>query len=454
MAPIARVVADLYDLQQTPAFEEVLSARSPDGGERVPLTLVPPASIEDLVRRRQECRVLASFTHGMLGRGPDFGNILITSFAARSDFFGDDQPWGENVRRFHRHCLARDPFVVHASINPQADRSLSSAEQADPFIHLRVVEDRPDGVLVRGAKMVATMAPIADELLVFPLPSLQRGDEPYALAFVIPIETPGLRLLCRDPALARGRNAFDYPLSTKYDEVDATCVFDDVLVPWDRIFLNGNVEMANSLFDATGARAQTGHQGVVRITCKSELMAGVAIELAEASGTSSFLHVANMLGELLSYHELLDGLLMASESRAEIAGGLATPATSPILAARCRFPGFYERMVQIIQTLGGGSLLTAPSLAAVEDHDGGDVERYFRGKGNRPTRERIALLRLAWDLVGTDFGQRQLQFERYHAGDPFRLNSSLFAGHEWADPREAVARVLGSAATEVSADGE
>lgn len=454
LAATAGTIASLYDLQRDPGLEEVLSAPSPDGDGRVPVALLPPASVADLERRRHACRALATETHGLVGRGPDFGNILVATFAARSEFFAAADPlWGENAKRFHQHCLAADPFVVHASIAPQADRSRSSSEQKDAFVNLRVVEERPDGLLVRGAKMVATLAPLADELLVFPLPGLQPGDEPYALAFSIPVETPGLRLLCRDPALAHGREPLDHPLSTRYDEIDATCIFEDVLVPWERVFLHGDVAMANSLFDATRARPQTGHQGVVRALCKAELMAGVAIELARASGTDSFLHVQEMLGELLSYRELLDGLLRASEARAETTGDLVSPAVTPILAARCRFPGMYERMVQIIQTVGGGSLLTAPSQAALNDGDGAGVERFFSGKGERPARERIALLRLAWDLVGTDFGQRQLQFERYHAGDPFRLSASLYDNYEWDEPRAAVRRALGHPDLEGAADG-
>lgn len=443
LAPTADTIAGLYDQQGDPDLEGTMSRPSGVAGERVPISLLPPASREDLAQRGRACGIVADETFGLLGRTPDFGNILIASFAASSEFFAAaDQSWAENVRSFHRHCLATDTFVVHASINPQTDRSKASSQQGDPFLHLRVVREQPDGLVVRGAKMVATLAPLADELLVFPLPRLQPGDEPYALAFAIPIATPGLRLLCREPALGHRREPFDYPLSTNFDEIDATCVFDDVVVPWDRVFLYGQVEMANTLFDATRARPQTGHQGLVRSVSKAGLMAGVAIELADMSGASSFLHVQDMLGELLAYRELLAGVLCSAEAHAESVNGLFSPAMEPILSARCQFPHMYRRMVEIIQTIGGATLLTAPAKAALEGPHGADVDRYFQGRGNTTTEARAALLRLAWDLVGTDFGQRQMQFERYHAGDPVRLSASLYADRDWAPLRRVAERAL------------
>ena len=391
LAPTTGTIAALYDLQRNPDLEGAMSGLSPVVEERVPISLLPPASQEDLERRRRACRIVAEETFGLLGRTPDFGNILIAAFAASSEFFAaGDRRWAENVESFHRHCLATDSFVVHASINPQTDRSKASSEQEDPFRHLRVVRERSDGLLVRGAKMVGTLAPLADELLVFPLPRLSPGDEPYALAFSIPIATPGLRLLCREPALGHRREPFDYPLSTNFDEIDATCVFDDVLVPWDRVFLHGNVDMANTLFDATRARAQTGHQGLVRTSCKAELMAGVAIELASMSGASTYIHVQDMLGELLAYRELLGGVLCSAEARAETVAGFTSPAIEPILAARCQFPRMYRRMVEIIQTIGGATLVTAPARGALDGPNGEDVERYFQGRTDATTEESCA----------------------------------------------------------------
>ena len=145
-------------------------------------------------------KVWAEASFGLLGRSPDFLNTVLMAWAENADFFGQRGPqFADNVRNYYKHCREHDLFATHAIVNPQTDRSKGSHEQADQFAHLGVVEETKDGLIVRGAKMLATHGPTADELLVYPEPGIREGAERYVLAFGIPCATKGLKFICREP---------------------------------------------------------------------------------------------------------------------------------------------------------------------------------------------------------------------------------------------------------------
>jgi 4-hydroxyphenylacetate 3-monooxygenase oxygenase component len=426
-----QAVAHLYDLQHEPRWAETLTYECAEAGGRIGMTFRIPVTHDDLVARRRAIELWASTTFGMFGRSPDFFNSAIAAFAAASDYFAKVDPrFGSNILNFYHHARTHDLYLTRATIPPQVDRSRSSAEQEDSYSNLRVVRETDAGLIVRGAKMISTNAPIADELLVFPLPGLKPGDEPYALSFCIPMSSPGLRFICREPFDNGQRSHFDHPLSSRFEEIDATCVFDDVVVPWERLFFYGDVKTANVLYGETMARNHAGHQAMVRSLIKAELLVGIAIALAETSKTSAFLHVQQMLGELIGDLEVIRALIQRSETEARLSlWGNLCPAIEPIQAFRCCFPRMNSRMVEAIQSLGGGSLLSTPSEQDLDAPISADIARYFRGAGV-PASDRIALLKLAWDVTGDAFGQRQLLYERYHAGDPVRLAASQYASYD------------------------
>lgn len=430
-APSIRAVGHLYDLQVEPNHSDVLTYSPSDSDELSAIPYRIPRSHEDLVARRKAIDVWARTTFGMFGRSPDFFNAAITAFAAASDFFSRIDPrFGKNVQDFYLYARTNNLFLTRATIPPQVDRSASSASQPDLYTNARVLRETPRGLVIRGAKMISTNAPIADELLVFPLPGLQPGDEPYALSFCIPISTPGLRFICREPFDGGRRSHFDHPLSSRFEEIDATCVFDDVLVPWERVFFYGDVATANILYGETMARNHAGHQAMARSVVKAELLVGIAIALAEASKTSAFLHVQQMLGELLSDLEVVYSLVQRSESEAQMSEwGNLCPAIEPIQAFRVCFPKINARAIEAIQTLGGGGFFSTPSEADLNSPVAGDIARYLRGAGVTAER-RISLLKLAWDVTGDAFGQRQMLYERYHAGDPVRIAASQYQTYD------------------------
>ena len=220
---------------------------------------------------------------------------------------------------------------------------------------------RLDGLIVRGAKMLATHGPTADELLVYPLPGVREGEERYVLAFGIPTSTPGLRFICREPFDTGDQSQWDHPLGARFEEPDAVCVFDDVLIPWDRVFLYNDVKMGNALFAQASIRNHTGHQTAIRGLAKCQLMTGIAIAMTRTVKSDVFLHVQEQLGELLGYLQLIEAAILMAEDKAEPTGrGALRPAYAPLQALRYHLPKMYERMVQVTQVLSAGGLLINP----------------------------------------------------------------------------------------------
>jgi 4-hydroxyphenylacetate 3-monooxygenase oxygenase component len=400
---------------------------SEDTRELAGTSFMIPRSHADLAKRRQAMKVWADATFGMVGRSPDYLNTVLMTWAEGADFFGQRGPqFADNVRNYYKLCRDKDLFLTHAIVNPQTDRSKGSHQQGDEYAHLGVVEETKDGLIVRGAKMLATHGPTADELLVYPQPGNREGEEKYMLAFGIPCATKGLKFICREPFDDGRQSLWDHPLGARFEEPDAVCVFDDVLIPRDRVFLYGDVKMGNELFKQASIRNHTGHQTAVRGLAKCQLMTGIVIALTRTVKSDGFLHVQEQLGELLGYLQMIEGAILLSEQNAEPTGrGAIRPAYAPLQALRYHLPKWYERMVQVTQTLAAGGLLISPTEADLRSEIGPDIARYYKGAGVE-AEERIRLYKLAWDATGTQFGQRMLQYERYYAGDPVRIAASYY----------------------------
>ena len=258
-------IAKLYDIQHDPKYQDEITHISKETGERVSNAFLFPETSEDLQKRSKLFEVYARMTYGLMGRTPDFLNVVVTSMAHNSWFLDKyNQDWSKNIKDYYTYIRDNDLFLTHAIINPQNDRSKQSHEQKETYTHLGTVEEKEEGILVRGAKMLATLAPITDEVIIYSFPGFTPGDERHAVAFALPIDTPGLRIICREPMQDGTRSMFDHPLASRYEEMDALLVFNDVLVPWNRVFLYNNVEAANRLYPMTGIAEQPAHQSGVR----------------------------------------------------------------------------------------------------------------------------------------------------------------------------------------------
>ena len=421
----AEAIARVYDTQL--AHAEVCLAPSPDDGRLVNRTHLIPRTREDLERRRASMEIIAAATGGMMGRVPDYLNVTFACFAGARDVWArrGNERGADNIVAYQRLMRDRDLSTTHAIMNPVADRSQADADQMGGEISLHKVGECAEGIIVRGARMLATLAPFADEISVYPGSDLRPGDEAYALAFALPMSTPGLRFICRD-SFAKPKSAFDYPLSARFDEMDAVVVFDDVVVPWDRVFLDGDVVGYSEVITNTGWRGHIMHQAFTRAYVKLVFAFGLGHVMAQTTGVARFDHVQEKLGQIWSMTELTRCALVACEAESYLDDhGVWYPNDRPLMSLRGEMPKWLPRTHELLQLIGGGSFMATPSEADFNSPIRGDIEKYFQAAGADAER-RVRLFRLAWDFIGSDLGGRSELYERFYLSDSWRMTQLAY----------------------------
>jgi 4-hydroxyphenylacetate 3-monooxygenase len=422
-------LAELYDLQWRHADKMLFD--SPSSGRKVARSFMLPATRQELSSISTAMKVWADHTRGMMGRAPDYINRALSGYAAGAAFLGEVDPrFGANATRCHAYLREHDRCLTHTLIPPQANRAVNSARQADPYLAARVKEETDAGIVVRGCRMLATL-PVSDELMVFPSTLLKSPEEdaPYAFGFLIPNDTPGLRFICRE-SLDYGRSHFDHPLGSRFEEMDAVVVFDDVFVPWENVLLYRDINRCNQAYARTGAVVHMTHQVIVKNIAKAEFMMGLAHLLVDSIGAEGFQHIHEKLAELWVTMETMKAFLRAAEADAALdEWGVMRPAWNPLDAARNLFPRLYPRMVEIIQQIGASGLVAMPVEADLKGPLVEDIKHYYQA-ARAEAFDRIPLFRLAWDVSLSAFGSRQVLYERFFFGDPVRMAGALLASHK------------------------
>jgi 4-hydroxyphenylacetate 3-monooxygenase len=408
------------------------------------MSFLEPKSREDLVRRREMMHVWARWSNGMLGRTGDYLNSALMAMAGAAEWFAQGDPrFGENVRNYYEYVRERDLLLTHTLIMPQANRAKQVSEQKDPFLAARIAEERDDGVVLRGARMLATIGPIADELLVMPS-TVIRGtpeDAPYSYALAVPTDASGLRFLCRE-SFDLGRSHFDHPFGSRFDEIDAIVVFDDVLVPYERCFVLQNPELCNGIYNDTTAAVHMTHQVVARTSAKTEFMLGLVSLITEAIGIEQFQHVQEKVAEVVVALEIVNALLATAENEgAPNRFGVFTPSWPPLNAARNWYPRASQRFPEILRTLGASGLMALPTEADAFGPAREDVERYLQGAAIDGI-DRVRLFRLAWDTCLSAFAGRQTLYEYFFFGDPVRMAGALVGSYDREPYKERVREFL------------
>jgi 4-hydroxyphenylacetate 3-monooxygenase len=415
-----RTIAALYDLQHDPQLRDEMTYVSPTTGDRVGLSFIIPRTPQELEQRRTMMLHWARATCGMVGRSPDFMNVTFAAWAAAADYFARGRPaFGDNMRRYYEYIRENDLTLTHSLINLQRSRTASGVFNLEEGTALQLVRETDAGIIVRGARVLATLGPLADELAVYS-PRLARHTDPhspFALNFAIPCGTPGLRFLCRE-SFDLGRSHFDHPLGSRFEEMDCVVFFDDVLVPWERVFLLGDVELLNGTATATHSMTHTAHQGAAKNVAKCEFVLGVALLMTETLGNAHLPHSEERLAELMMYTELMRACMRASEADAQLdEWGVMCPAPLQVELTRNLFMTAYPRMVEILQLLGSSSFMIIPSEADFDSPLQSQIDQYLATE-TASARDRVKLFRLAWDLAGSAFGSRQVLYERFFASDP------------------------------------
>ncbi|UNL83309.1 4-hydroxyphenylacetate 3-monooxygenase, oxygenase component [Priestia koreensis] len=420
-------MAHLYDLQFDQPKKMLYT--SPTTGNPVGMTFLQPTTVEDLIKRREAIQEWALTSGGMMGRSPDYLNAEVMAMGVSNELFAEADPmFAENARKYYEYARENDISLTHTLIHPQVNRAKAQYEQKDANVALHLVEKNEAGIIVDGIRLLATQGGITDEILVFPSTVKKAGelDDPYSLAFAIPNNTPGLKFISRE-SFDYGKNAYDHPLSSRFEEGDAIVSFDHVFVPWERVFVCGNSSICNRTFRETNAVVHMAHQVVAKNVIKTEFVLGVALSVMDAIGIDQFQHVKDKGTEIMLTIEAMKSHLYRAEHNAKLdKWGTMTPDYEALDAARNWFPRIYPRLVEILRVLGASGLMGIPTHADFHNEEiGSIINRGLQGK-NLEGYERVQLFRLAWDLTMSAFGSRQMHYEYYFFGDPVRMGMTYF----------------------------
>jgi 4-hydroxyphenylacetate 3-monooxygenase len=440
-----KAVARLYDMQHDAALKKVMTYKSPSTGERVGRSFSNPKTKEELETRSKMMLNWARETCGMMGRSPDFMNVTFAAWGAAHEFFGEKRPeFGENMRRYYEFLRENDVTLTHSLINLQRSRNASGMFNLQEGTALEVKKETSAGIVVHGARILATLGPLSDEIAVYS-PRLARHSEdhsPFAVNFSIPCGTPGLKFLCRD-SFDLGRSHFDHPLGSRFEEMDCIVFFDNVLVPWERVFLLYDVDRLNATPHVTHSTAHSAHQGAAKNLAKCEFVLGIALLMTETLGNKHLPHVEERIGELMLYTELMRSCMRAAEADAELdKWGVMCPAILPVESTRNLMMTCYPRMVEILHLLGSSSFLLTPSEKDFEGPLAGHIEQYLT-TDSTTAKERVKLFRLAWDVAGNAFGSRQVLYERFFASDPLTRARAMASIYPKGEMMERVLEFLG-----------
>lgn len=436
-------VSSLLDMQEDPAAVQALTFPSPTSGQPVHAAFLVPSTKDELLQRSEAFRLWSDATFGMMSRLSEFSRSLLTGWYISRHRLGDASgQFADKIARYYELSRDQDLLSTTALHDPQIDRSKGPDESPDPDSYLRVTKETEDGIWVRGAKMIATAAPYIDEIFVYPFHKRNAGNGNYATMFAVSVGTPGLHTVCREP-FASDRQE-DYPLSSRYDEMDAVLIFDDVFVPWERVFIRDDPDAIWRVRQDPAAVALSQHQTVVRLISKLGFVAAVGHELASSIGVTQHLHVQEKLGELLVQLETVKALAMASEQRArrDEATGVWLPAIEPLTTARNLGSRYYPQAIQILQLIGAGGLMQTPAtVGELEGPLGQLLQKYYRGAA-LPAKERVRLFKLAWDLIASPLGSRHELYEIFYAGDPVRAYAGQYLGYDKTRLTEPVYRLV------------
>jgi len=440
-----RSIANLYDIANDPANRDVLTYPSPETGEPVNVAFMIPRSKDDLARRRRGLRRWSEETFGLMGRSPDHVAGFLAGFASHADFFDtDDRAYGANLLKFYEHARDTDAYVAYVIAPPQIDRSKPAHQQADPHLYAGVKEERPDGIIVAGAQMLGTGAALADWVLLSNIVPLAPGDENYAITAAVPLSAPGLRIHSRRSYAEAATSCYDYPLSTRYDESDSLVVFDDVFIPWERVFAYRDPRRVREQWSRTPAHALGNNQAQIRLSTKLDFLVGIARAVADMNGTIKVPAIQGVLGELTAQAVAVKSLLLAQEENCRIdERGVAWPGVAEVNSCSTLQVEAYPRMVNAVRELCGGGLIQLPSSSAdfANKRARADLDRYVQSPGVDSV-ERVKLMKLAWDLVGSEFASRHQQYELFYAGAPHLVRARMFASYDFDRSASLVQRAL------------
>src|SRR6266480_4019624 len=414
----ARMIARLYDALHDPKFKDVLTTETDtgSGGYTHPFFRAPK-SAEEQVKARDAIAQWARLTYGWLGRSPDYKASFLGTLGANSAFYA---PYEANAKAWYKKAQERVLYLNHAIIHPPVDRDRPIHERAEACVH--VIKEGDAGIWVSGAKIVATGSALTHATFVAHHGLIPVQDRSYACIFMVPMNAPGMKLISRasyEQTAAVMGTPFDYPLSSRLDENDAIFVLDNAFIPWEDVFVCGDIERANNFFPKTGFLPRALLQGCTRLAIKLEFIAGLVLKAVEATGTKDYRGVQTRVGEIISYRNLFWSLTEAMARNAEPwTNGAVLPNMEAASAYQVFAPHFYPVVKNLIEQTLASSMIYLNSSAV--DFKNPELrpylDKYVRGSNGYSAEDRIKLMKLLWDSIGSEFGSRHELYEINYAG--------------------------------------
>lgn len=378
-----------------------------DDGQRYSRFFADLDSTEALLRRNEHIEASTRAADGVFNIikpiGSDAINTLLRITPDVDEAHGTN--YFERVRRYRERAREEDLALATAMTDVKGDRSLPAGEQPDPDYYVHVVEERDDGVVVRGAKAHTTLGPVANELLVLPTIGMRDGEEEYAVAFSVPADADGLKFVTR-PTWDRTRPDGDYPLSNDQDEIESMTIFDDVFVPNERVYLNGEAEFVNDVVHTFAT-----YHRFTAVSYKPplvDLFVGAAELVADANGLAGQTVIREKITDMIDYVEVTRGMAKAAALDHELHNGIALPDPMYCNLGKYYFANQYHEMERTLQDIAGGLATTLPSSLDLENEEVGHlVEKYVGGNEAWENRDRFKLLAFIRDLTASEFADWQ-----------------------------------------------
>ena len=415
----AKALADVFDLQYDHAGECLMP--DPETGEQINVSHMIPRSLEDLQRREVGLTRISEYSVGLMGRTPDYMNVTYAGFAGRAEEWSGhgNEKGAANLVAYQKRLRRDDIALTHTIVQPTIDKATGDAPSPGNEVALHKVDETEHGIIVSGARVLATLAPFSDEIAVYPGAPLPEGADDYALAFCIPMSSPGLKFICRD-SQSRPSNRFDHPLSSRFDEQDAFVIFDRVEIPWERVHINCNLPIYNSVMMNTWW-PNIMQQTTVRALTKLEFAWGVATHMVEAINATQP-PTLQQLGEIRCYVDLTRAALRAAVDGAQDTGnGVWLPDVRPFSAIRALMPQWMVRTNEIIKQIGSHNIFCTPSRQEFADESLRPLlDQYLTGAGHVDAETRARVFRLGWDFAGSGLASRNEQYERFYLASASR----------------------------------
>jgi 4-hydroxyphenylacetate 3-monooxygenase len=435
----ARSFANIYDNKRSP--EHVDATSYEENGERFSNWHLMPRNREDLRKRTEIHRRVAGWTHGLLGRAPDHVASFIAGLAMSPELFeGNRKDFGNNLTAYYNKLRRQDLYACYVVIAPQGARNPELYGRKTTISPgLQVTAEKDDGIVLNGMKLLGTGAVFSDEIWVgnlLPLPADQKGQ---AVTCAVPTGTEGIKLWVRKPYEKYAVTEFDNPFSSHFDESDAVVIFDNVKVPWERVFLLDDVQLSREMYFKTPSHVMGNHQAIVRYHEKLKLILGFAYRAAEMNNVLQIPAVRETLSKLAIAEAGLSGWISGQIEDAETTGPYVHVNRRGLYAALNWCTNNYYQITETVrEMLGAGPFQMPADVSALSDPELRETFEHYWVAGEATAIDRLKLMRLAWDYLGSDFAGRHTQYERFYAGPQFVHALYNFNNCPWNDRKKQV----------------